>query len=225
MKHECQSCIFNSKIASLLRTEDFLRLGENHLVLRFQRGDTIVKQGTYSTNVVFLRKGVVKLHLAGPHYEQIVRLVKAPTYLGLPTTFGDKINQYSITAIVDTEVCFIDIKTFEGILNSNSTFSKEIILDLCRNELDSFSRCANRTQKQARGNLASFLLELSAQIFDSNTFELPLTQTEIGNLIDSTRESVNRILSEFHADGLIFLEGKKITILNQDVLNLVSKNG
>jgi len=65
----------------------------------------LIKQGTFSTNVAYLRKGLAKVHIAGPYYEQIIRIVKAPCYLGLPVTFGDKINQYSVTAIEDAEVC------------------------------------------------------------------------------------------------------------------------
>ena len=205
--------------------KDFQQLDENHLVLPFKKGDAIIKQGMYSTNVAFLRTGLVKLHLAGPYYEQIVRLVKAPTYLGLPTTFGDKINQYSVTAVSEVEVCFIDVHLFESILKENSQFSHQIILDLCRNELESFRRCANRTQRQSRGNIASFLLELSNDIFESDNFVLPLSQSEIGNLVDATRESVSRVLSEFDKDGIIGLKGKNVQILNKHSLELISKNG
>ena len=110
-------------------------------------------------------------------------------------------------------------------LEKNHQFSYEIILELCRNELESFRRCANRTQKQSRGNIAAFLLELSGDIFQSDEFLLPLNQQEIGNLIDSTRESVSRILTEFSKDEIIRMDGKKIKILNRSTLELISKNG
>ncbi len=225
MAHHCKNCVFYSKDVKSLSDKDFQQLDENHLVLPFKKGDAIIKQGMYSTNVAFLRTGLVKLHLAGPYYEQIVRLVKAPTYLGLPTTFGDKINQYSVTAVSEVEVCFIDVHLFESILKENSQFSHQIILDLCRNELESFRRCANRTQRQSRGNIASFLLELSNDIFESDNFVLPLSQSEIGNLVDATRESVSRVLSEFDKDGIIGLKGKNVQILNKHSLELISKNG
>ena len=109
MKHNCSSCQFNALAVNTLTQRSLEQLNENHAVVSFSKGDAIIKQGTFSTNVVFLRKGLVKQHLTGPYYEQIVRLVKAPTYLGLPTTFGDKINQYSITAVSDVEICFIDM--------------------------------------------------------------------------------------------------------------------
>ena len=116
MQNDCKSCPFNTKAFHMLSENSFDQLSENHLELGFGKGDSIIKQGMYSTNVVFLRKGLVKIHLKGPYHDQIVRLVKAPTYLGLPTTIGDKINQYSVTAVTDVEVCFIDIKEFQKIL-------------------------------------------------------------------------------------------------------------
>ena len=225
MESNCKNCPFNSKAAAMLCDSSFDQLSANHLVLKFKKGDTIIKQGMYSTNVVFLRTGLAKIHLAGPYHEQIVKLVKAPTYLGLPTTFGDKINQYSVTAVSDTEVCFIDVAVFQTILNENREFSHEIVLELCRNELESFRRCANRTQKLIRGNMADALLEFSDRIFMSDNFILPLSQVDLANLVDTSRESVSRILTEFDKDGIIRISGKQIEILNKKTLLLISQNG
>ena len=98
-------------------------------------------------------------------------------------------------------------------------------MELCKNELDSFHRCANRTQKQTRGNLADVLLEFANHIFESDTFILPISQSEVGNLIDTSRESVSRTLSEFDKDGLIRMSGKNIEIINKSSLELVSQKG
>ena len=166
-----------------------------------------------------------KIHITGPYYEQITRLVKAPCYLGLPTTFGDKINQYSVTVIDNAEVCFIDINAFRLLLEKNAHFSYEIMIELCRNELTMFHKCANRTQKQIRGNIADVLLEFADHIYESDTFVLPLTQAEIGNLVDSSRESVSRVLAEFDKDGIIRITGKKIHITNKKSLLMISENG
>jgi CRP/FNR family transcriptional regulator len=154
-----------------------------------------------------------------------VKLAKAPTYLGLPTTYGSKINQYSITAITDAEVCYIDLNVFQNILKDNWEFSHEIIQTFCINEFESYQRCANRTQKQIRGNMADALLEFADKIFHSDTFKLPISQSEFANLIDTSRESISRVFAEFDKDGIIKVQGKKITILNKKILELVSENG
>jgi CRP-like cAMP-binding protein len=225
MQNDCRNCPFNSKAAATLSDCSFDQLSANHLVLKFKKGDSIIKQGMYSTNVVFLRTGLAKIHLAGPYHEQIVRIVKSPTYLGLPTTFGDKVNQYSVTAVSDAEVCFIDVHVFQTILNENREFSNEIIIELCQNELESFRRCANRTQKLIRGNMADAILEFSDRIFLSDVFTLPISQSELANLVDTSRESVSRVLAEFDKDRIISIKGKQITILNKKSMQLISQNG
>lgn len=225
MQNECKICELKSKAAAQLSDEEIKKLSFNCVLVKFQKGDSLIRQGTFSTNVAYLRNGLAKIHIKGPSHEQIVRIVKAPTYLGLPTTFGDKINQYSVTVIEEAEVCFIDIDTFRYLLKANHDFSYEILLEVCRNELDVFNRCANRTQKQIRGKIADFLLEFSDKIYNSNRFNLPLTQEDLGNLVDTSRESISRILAEFDKDGIIKMQGKKIEIVNKESLMLISAKG
>jgi len=225
MKSKCKLCSIKSKAALALSDEEIEKLSSNCALVNFHKGDSVFKQGTFSTNVAYLRKGLAKIHIAGPHHEQIARLVKAPSYLALPTTFGDKINQYSVTVVEKAEVCYIDINVFRFLLSKNPDFSYEIMIDLCRNELEVLNRCANRTQKQVRGKIADVILEMSDKIYNSNLFTLPVTQEEIGNLIDSSRESVSRVLAEFEKDELIRIKGRKVEVLNRKSLKLISANG
>jgi CRP-like cAMP-binding protein len=225
MENKCKTCAFKSKAVGTLNEDDFENLSCNNAMVGFRKGESIITQGAFSTNVVYLRSGLAKIHIRGPYYEQIVRIVKAPRYLGLPTTIGDKLNQYSVTALNDVDVCFIDIKTFNMLIKEAEQFSFEIILDLCKDELESIRRCASRTQKQVRGNIADAILDFADHIFESDTFSLPVSQAEIGNLVDTSRESVSRVFNEFNKDGIIHIQGKKIEILNKKLLYLISQNG
>ncbi|HQK36891.1 MAG TPA: Crp/Fnr family transcriptional regulator [Bacteroidales bacterium] len=225
MEHSCKNCSIKSRAASRLRDPEMEQLSFNCITASFKKGDSIIRQGVFSTNVAYLRSGLVKVHINGPHHDQIVRIVKAPGYLGLPTTFGDKINQYSVTAIESSEVCFIDMGTFKYLLKVNSDFAYEIMIELCRNELEVFYRCANRTQKQIRGKIADVLLEFSERIFLSDTFIIPLTQEEMGNLVDATRESISRVLAEFENDGIIQLKGRTVQLKNKEILKEISSKG
>ena len=225
MENICKVCAIKSKAASKLNEEEVEKLSLNCAMVKFKKCDQIFKQGALSTNVAYLRSGLAKIHIAGPYYEQIVRIVKAPSYLGLPTTIGEKINQYSVTVIDDAEVCFIDINAFRYLLKENADFSYEIMVELCRNELEVFYRCANRTQKQMRGKIADVLLELADRIYVSDTFIIPFTQEDFGNLIDSSRESVSRVLTEFANDKIINLTGKQVEIINKKSLVMISTKG
>lgn len=225
MKNDCRICSLKSSAASKLTDEETDLLSNNCAFVKFRKGDQLIKQGSFSTNVAYLRRGLAKIHIEGPYHEQIVRIARAPGYLGLPTTFGDKINQYSVTVIEEAEVCFIDIESFRMLMKSNHDFCLEIMLELCRNELEVFNRCANRTQKQIRGKIADVLLEFSDQIYKSAVFTIPVTQEDLGDLVDASRESISRVLAEFDKDGIIKIIGRKIEICNRKSLLLISAKG
>jgi CRP-like cAMP-binding protein len=225
MNNACNVCSLKSKAVLKLNKEQVEHLSFNCALIKFRKGDSLIKQGMLSTNIVYLRSGLAKVHITGPYHEQIVRVVKAPSYLGLPTTMGDKINQYSVTVMDDAEACFIDISTFRYLLKENFAFAYEIMMELCRNELEVFNRCANRTQKQMRGRIADVLLELADRIYHSDTFKIPFSQSEFGNLVDTSRESVSLMLTEFERDGIIRSSKKQVEIINKKSLSLISSNG
>jgi CRP-like cAMP-binding protein len=225
MKLDCINCELKSRAARSLSENELKNMANTCAKVHFKKGENVIKQGSLSTNIVYLRAGLAKLHIKGPYHEQIVRITKAPQYMGLPTTVGDKINQYSITIVDDAEVCFIDVNTFKALTRSNSQFAYSIIMDLCKNELDAFYRCANRTQKQVRGRMADMLLDFSDNIFEADIFKLILNQEEIGDIVDSSRETVSRVLSEFEKDGIISVKKKIVSILNKDLLKLISEKG
>jgi len=62
-------------------------------------------------------------------------------------------------------------------------------------------------------------------IYENDEYILPLSREELVNLVDATRESVSRILSEFHEEGLIDLNKKSIKILNRSKLLTIAEKG
>ncbi len=221
----CKNCNLKSSAAKVLSTIELERLGNNCVGVSFRKGDVIFKQGAFSSNIIYVRSGLVKIHMTGPVEEQIIKITKAPSYLGIPTTFGEKVNQYSATAIENTTVCFIDIEVFKEFIFMNGRFAYEIVVELCRNELNSFQKCVSRTQKHIHGRAADALLFFSNGIYGEDEFELPLSRLELGHFINTSRESICRILSDFSKAGIICLSGKNIKILNRDLLETISKNG
>jgi CRP-like cAMP-binding protein len=57
---------------------------------------------------------------------------------------------------------------------------------------------------------------------DSRPFDLPLTQTELGETVGLTPVSVNRTLQRLRAEGLITLEQKRLTIHDPEKLAAIS---
>jgi CRP-like cAMP-binding protein len=224
-KHDCKNCQIKSAAAQHLNDAEFAVLETNSVEVAFKKGEIIFKQNALSTNVAYLRSGIVKLHMQGPVNEKILRVMKAPTYLGIPTTFGDKINQFSATAIEECTVCFIDSSLFRNFIYTNGKFAYEIIVELCKNELMDYQRYANQAQKQIPGRVAETLLCFSDKIFEKNSFTLPLTRGEMGDLIGTSRESVSRVLTDLSGEKIIEMNTNDIKILKKDLLKQISEKG
>ena len=220
----CNDCLLKSSSVMTLTQVEIERLEKNCTKAHFRKGDIIFKQNAFSSNIIYLNTGLAKIHIDGPQNEQTIKVVKAPSYLGIPTTFNEKINHYSATALETTTVCFIDIGVFKDFIYKNGEFAYELITELCKNELNSFRRCVNRTQKHIHGRIADALL-LFKNIYENNEYILPFTRLEFGNFVDTSRESVSRILTEFKNEGIINLNGRKVEILNEKLLETISIKG
>ena len=220
----CNNCAIKSKAVKTLNEFELKQLSDSCAQVDFKKGDIIFKQGALSSNIIYVKTGLIKFHLNGPINDQIIRIDKAPIFLGLPISFNGKINYYSATAIEPTRVCFIDINIFKNFVFQNGDFAYQIIVDLCKNEYASIHKCVNRTQKNINGRIADALLHFN-EIYDKKEFTLPLSRQELGNYTDTSRENVSRILTELHNDQIIKVINKKIKILNEKLLLLISKNG
>ncbi len=224
-KTHCKDCQFISKAASVLNAEELNILESKCSQVEFNKGEILFKQNTFSTNIIFLKTGLVKLHMASVKRDQIVQISKAPAFLGIPTTFADNINQYSATAIKNSIACFIDITVFKGFIFKNGEFAYEIIINLCKSELDNVRRCVNRSQKQTTGRVADALLYFSQQIFNDDEFDFPLTRSDLADLICSSRESVSRVLWDLNNDDIIEMNGRNIKIIDKTLLEHIGKYG
>jgi CRP-like cAMP-binding protein len=221
----CKQCDFKSPAARTLSEMELDGLESGCAKTNFKSGEIIVKQNALSTNVAYLKSGLAKVHFSGPLKDQIMQIVKAPTYIGLPSNFGNKVNQFSVTALENCSVCFLDLAAFKKFIYANGDFAYNIILEMSKNELKNFHICHNHSQKQTTGRIADAILFFYREIYDRPTFTLPFSRQDFGNLAGTTRENACRILSQFHNEGIIGIAGKRISILNEKLLQQISEKG
>ena len=224
-KSICKQCDFKSAAARTLSEMELDGLESSCAKTSFKPGEIIIKQNALSTNIAYLKSGLVKVHISDPGKERIMRIIKAPTYLGLSSNFGDKVNQYSVSALENCNVCFLELTAFKKFIYENGDFAYNIIMDLSKTELRNFINCLNNSQKQTIGRIADAILFLYREIYERPAFILPISRQDLGNLAGTTRENASRVLTQFHHEGIILIAGKKITILNEKLLQQISEKG
>ncbi len=221
----CSTCLLKSKAAENLDKEELQLLGKNCVQASFEKGETILKQNTLSSSIIYLKSGLVKLLADGPQRTQILKIKKAPCYLGLPTTIGDKTSHYSIVALEKSTACFVELNVFNKLLTISPEFSYEIIVELCQNELFLYNRFVKLLQNQIFGRLATNLLFFANEIYKCDEFDLPLNRNELADLICTSRESVCRIITELSQEEIISVKGKRIKLNDKERLKEISIKG
>ncbi|MEA3477435.1 MAG: Crp/Fnr family transcriptional regulator [Bacteroidota bacterium] len=222
----CTSCDIKSKAVETLDDKELDFLNHNCAEVVLKKNEHIIKEGTLSSHIAYIKSGLAKIHMTGPSgKDQILRLVPPGYYIGIQTILFDKVHRYSATALKPSRVCYIDILSFKELIKRNHQFAYELILYLCQNEMSYYNRFVNQFQKQLNGRLADALIYFANTVSQSDEFEMPLSRTDLGALIGATRESVSRAIHELMNIGVIRMDGKMIQIKNYEMLNKISKSG
>jgi CRP/FNR family transcriptional regulator len=178
------------------------------------------------SHVLFLNEGLAKLYIEG--YEQrnaIIRIVKPTNFIGGPGIYLDQMHHFTVTALMDTTVCFIEVSVFKKIIETNINFLQEFMKDFSRNILSIYNRLLCLTQKQMPGRMADTLLYLRDEIFESLDFPMVISRNDLSELSGMSKESAMKVLREFQHEGLICISDRRMQLLNPDALIRISKIG
>src|SRR5512133_932537 len=88
----------------------------------FRKGETIFKQGTFLSKIIFIQEGFVKLFIEGSSGKDLtLRFYGNQEYLGITQVFGKNESHYTAEALKKTRLCMIEINYFKKFLAENSS--------------------------------------------------------------------------------------------------------
>ena len=206
--------------------EEFEQLYDSSVILQFNKGEVLLKQGMKTTHLVFITKGMVKFNYQDSSGKNLIlTIAKAPSILGGANIFYDNTNIFSITAIEDCEGYLIDVEKLKTIALNNSNFTMkvlELVSGMFKTSVFNFISLAH---KQVTGRIAEILLYLSRTIYESEAFTLNLSRQEIAEFVGCSKENIINTLRKFHNEGIIEVTGKHIIINDAEKLSKISKVG
>jgi CRP-like cAMP-binding protein len=182
-----------------------------------RKGQILYYEGTKPLGIFCVNEGVIKVYkTASNGKEQILYLAKRGDFLGYYALLGEENYNNSATIIKDAKICFIPKEAFLSSLMKNTEFFRRITKQLSHELGIMEEKLTNASQKSIRERLAFLLLQLANSYGvdggQAQEINLVLTREELAGMVGTATESVIRLLSEFKRDGLIELNGKKISI-------------
>jgi CRP/FNR family transcriptional regulator len=209
----CKNCAFRSWAFKNLTPEELSLINEQKVEKFYRKGENIYIEGDPVHSFLYLQKGLVKLYKTETnHKEHIISIAKPKDFIGLLSIFSNPKHTYSIAAIEDSIVCFVELDLIKNFIQTNGDFALDFFEKISILSDSIIQTRVDINTRQLRGRIAYILLFFAQKIYNTEKFNLPVSRKEIADLIDMSTENVIRALSEFRKDGLIQIEGKNIEI-------------
>ena len=224
----CKTCINEHKnnVFSKLSLEEIDCIVEDKKQILYNTGETIIKQNTSTTTVFCVKEGLAKVYVESDNGKNvIVRIAKAGDFITGGGLFNGSVQHFSISALTNVKCCLIDSAKLTKLFEENSDFAVHLLRNHTKQNNFLLKKLVDHTQKYMPGRVADTLLYLKNEIFDSDTFEVPLTRQELAEMSNMTKESFVRILHQFKDSNSIVVKGNTIKITDESSLLAISRNG
>ena len=201
-------------------------VNKNRYEASFNPSEIIIKQGSPSSNAIFLTSGLAKVYMEGYSGKNlIINLAEHSTLLAGPGVHVNSRYCYSVAAITHVQACFISFDVIRSVISGNLGFAIGFIRDLSGKAFRMHQKILNLTQKKMHGRLAEALLYFADEVFHSDDYEMLLTRQEIGEMTNMAKESVVRIMGELENEKIIRAMPRQVKILDKEKLRVISEKG
>jgi len=222
----CETCTRRWNNFQHLTKEELNLVNENRYEATFKPGEIILKQGSPTSNALFIATGMAKTYIEGLNGKNFIISIALPGRLILgPGAYVDSRHTYTVAAITTVQACFINFEVFKQIVRVNGAFAEGLLEDISAKSLGSLTRMVNLSQKKMHGRLADALLYFSDVVFKNDEYEMILSRQELGEMTNMAKECVVRILKELEDSGVIYSDSSKIKIIDREKLIQISVKG
>jgi len=222
----CEDCNKKSPLFNSLTENELHQLNKDRYSVRFHKGEVILKQGTRANYLLSLIEGFVKMYIEGDHGRNLVLdFINPPKLIGGPSAQIEGKHKYSVVAIRETLVCFIDLESFKKVFASSTKFAELYLIHCSGNYLAALDRMVGISQKQMHGRMADALIYLSEDIYNKQTIGEEISRQDIAEYTCMSKDSAIRVLKEFERDKIVGLHGRQIEVLDSGRLREIADKG
>jgi CRP-like cAMP-binding protein len=208
-----------------LTADEIEQLNEEKTVSFYKKGTYIYHEGNRIAGIYIVMKGILKIFKTGiDGKEQIIRFAKPYELIAFRSVLSGELACTTAKTLEDCVLGYIPQETLFHLVKTNGQFSLELLQLACRELGEANEYITDIAQKTVRERLAEILVHLKENfgLDQENSLQISLTREELANIVGTATESVIRLLSEFKSDKLIEINGRKIKILNYNLLRKIA---
>lgn len=223
----CTECAVRDRaLCGSLSDDELVALNRIGQRRHYAPGEAVIWAGDDSLICGNVLSGMLKLSAStSDGREQTVGLLYPADFVGRP--FANQA-QFTVTALTPVELCLFPRQPFEAVLADHIRMERLLLERTFAALEEARARMLMLSRLSAEERIAGFLLDMAERAADTGcratpggplTFDLPLTRTQIAELLGLTIETVSRQLTRLKSAGVIALPGlRSVTIRDREAL-------
>ena len=190
----------------------------------YAKGESIFHQGDESRGFFIVQSGRIKVfQLSVSGREQILHVFAPKDHFAEVSAFDGLCFPASAAALEKAVVLFFPRQRFLALLEQNPTLAINMLKSFARH-LRRFSNLVdNLSLREVPGRLAAYLLTISRQLDDADQIELTLNKGQLASTLGTIPETLSRVFHRLSHDGIIQIEGAKVTVLDRESLHRMAQ--
>ncbi len=199
------------------------RLGEHFDTDLVEAGQHVYQFGDLAERIYVLKSGRVKITRTSDEGKEFILYFISPGEIfGELAITGRERRTCTATVVDDAFICAVDRPHFEAFMLRHPEVSLEVSRVIGRRKDATERRVLDMISKDVRTRLAHTLADLARDFGVREKrrvrIDLRLTQSDLAQLVGSTRETTSTVFNEFRRQGLVDSEGKNIWVLDPETL-------
>jgi CRP/FNR family transcriptional regulator len=192
---------------------------------RYDKGETIFSAGEEATGFYAVRTGKVRIYKTNPAGKEHVLHIFGPGQsIGEVAVFqGGKFPAHAQT-LEESRIVFIPRREFESLIARTPELAMSMLAVLSLRMRGFVTKIEELSLKEVPARLASHLMLLRATA-GSDELTLDIPKGQLASYLGTIPETLSRALKGLAKDGVIAVEGSRITILDADRLADMAEGG
>lgn len=189
----------------------------------FGKGDTLFNEGDEASGFYLLVSGHIKMCRVSPDgREKVLHFVRPGETFAEAAFFGDGTYPADARAVEAGEVLFLPKQGFMELMATKPQFALNLVVSLSLALRRFVRQIEELTFADVASRLASFLLKRAAEkstSYNNITYlELGIKKGELAAQLGTAGETISRTFRKLKEEGIIELDGRKVTILQMERL-------
>lgn len=194
-------------------------LGEIAVIRNYEKGQNIFFEGDLGIGFYVVGSGKVKISkISFAGKEHILHIFGGGEPFGEVPVFNGSPFPATAEALMKTKTLFFPRDKFVFLVEANPSLALNMLAVLSFRLRKFATQIENLSLKEVPARLASYLVYLSGEQGNDSFVELDISKGQLASLLGTIPETLSRIFSKMNDEGLIQVNGKRITLLNPEGL-------